>query len=137
MTSYQKVHYQVDQGVARITLNRTEKRNALDPELISELRNAIASSARDETIRVVLLKGNGSDFCSGMDLGALSKASKRMCSKAEPMHKLLPSCFSRCGDIPGRSWPRFMAVRSRADAVWLLRPTSSWRHTRRSSVTRK
>ncbi len=74
MTSYQKVHYQVDQGVARITLNRTEKRNALDPELISELRNAIASSARDETIRVVLLKGNGSDFCSGMDLGALEQS---------------------------------------------------------------
>jgi methylglutaconyl-CoA hydratase len=74
MTSYQKVHYQVDQGVARITLNLPEKRNALDPELISELRGAIASSAGDETIRVVLLKGNGSDFCSGMDLSALEQS---------------------------------------------------------------
>ncbi len=74
MTRYQKLLSESDQGVARITLNRPEKRNALDPELISELQEAIASSARDESIRVVLLKGAGKDFCSGMDLSALEKS---------------------------------------------------------------
>ena len=76
MTSYQKLLYQNDQGVARLTLNRPDKRNALDPELILELQDAIATSARDQSVRVVLLKGSGKDFCSGMDLAALQKSAE-------------------------------------------------------------
>ncbi len=73
MTSYQKILYTVEQGIARITLNRPEKRNALDAELISEVRDALRSSARDETVRVVLITGAGSDFCSGADLSGLER----------------------------------------------------------------
>lgn len=73
MTSYQKILYAVEQGIARITLNRPEKRNALDGELISEVRDALRSSARDETVRVVLITGAGSDFCSGADLSGLER----------------------------------------------------------------
>lgn len=63
--------YQVDQGIARITLNRPEKRNALNPELIAGFRDALSRSAKDENVRVVLLTGAGSDFCSGADLARL------------------------------------------------------------------
>jgi len=73
MTSYQKILYAVEQGIARITLNRPEKRNALDGELISEVRDALRSSARDETVRLVLITGAGSDFCSGADLSGLER----------------------------------------------------------------
>jgi methylglutaconyl-CoA hydratase len=73
MTSYLKILYKVEQGVARITLNRPEKRNALDGDLISEIRDALRSSARDETVRVVLVTGAGSDFCSGADLSGLGR----------------------------------------------------------------
>jgi len=66
MPSYKTILYQVDRGVARITLNRPEKRNALNPELISELKDAIASSEQ-----VILLSGAGADFCSGADLSGL------------------------------------------------------------------
>lgn len=66
MTSYHKILYQVDGGVARITLNRPDKRNALDAELISELKAAVASSDR-----LILLSGAGNDFCSGADLSGL------------------------------------------------------------------
>ena len=58
--------YQVEQGVARITLNRPEKRNALSPELIAELKQAIQKSDR-----LILLSGAGQDFCSGADLSGL------------------------------------------------------------------
>src|ERR1700691_5810997 len=71
MTSYQKILYTVEHAIARITLNRPEKRNALDAELISEVRDALRSCARDETVRVVLITGAGADFCSGADLSAL------------------------------------------------------------------
>ena len=63
--------YQVDRGVARITLNRPEKRNALNAELISALKEALAKSDRP-----VLLSGTGKDFCSGADLAGLHDAAK-------------------------------------------------------------
>jgi methylglutaconyl-CoA hydratase len=73
MGSYRKILYTIEQGVARITLNRPEKRNALDAELISQVRDALRSSATDENVRVVLLTGAGTDFCSGADLSGLER----------------------------------------------------------------
>ena len=73
MSSYRKILYALEQGVAHITLNRPEKRNALDAELISEVRDAMRSSATDENVRVVLLTGAGTDFCSGADLSGLER----------------------------------------------------------------
>jgi len=49
-------------------LNRPERRNALDQELLTELRDALRFSAADESVRVVVVTGAGKDFCSGMDL---------------------------------------------------------------------
>src|SRR5262249_47965448 len=68
-----KILYDVGEGIARITLNRPEKRNALDAELVGQLKEALAASARDEDCRVVLLSGAGTDFCSGADLAGLEK----------------------------------------------------------------
>lgn len=68
MTSYQKLLYNVENGVARITLNRPDKRNALNSELIAELKDAVAASAH-----VILISGAGADFCSGADLSGLHK----------------------------------------------------------------
>ncbi len=63
-----KVLYRVKNGIARIVLNRPERRNAIDQELLTEFRSALGAAAVDETARVVLLVGAGKDFCSGMDL---------------------------------------------------------------------
>ncbi len=68
MSEYRKVTYRVEAGVGRIALNRPERRNALDQELLTELRDALRVSAADESVRVVLITGAGKDFCSGMDL---------------------------------------------------------------------
>lgn len=68
--------YSSESGVARITLNRAEKRNALHPELIAGLKDALARSARDQDVRVVLIRGAGQDFCSGADLAALDRAAE-------------------------------------------------------------
>jgi methylglutaconyl-CoA hydratase len=75
MSDYRKVLYSVDEGVARITLNRPEKRNALDNEMIAEIRRALAERAIDEAVRVVLIKGAGNDFCAGADLAAIEQLS--------------------------------------------------------------
>jgi methylglutaconyl-CoA hydratase len=62
------VLYRVDGAIARLTLNRPEKRNALNAETIQGLKDALSTSAADPAVRVVLLTGAGADFCSGADL---------------------------------------------------------------------
>ena len=65
--------YRAEGGVARITLNRPEKRNALNAEVIAGLGDALARSAKDAAVRVVLITGAGKDFCAGFDLLSLDK----------------------------------------------------------------
>jgi methylglutaconyl-CoA hydratase len=65
--------YEVSEGVARITLNRPAKRNALNDELIESLKTLLNRAHVDDEVRVIVLTGAGSDFCSGADLAALQK----------------------------------------------------------------
>jgi methylglutaconyl-CoA hydratase len=60
-------------GVARLVLNRPEKRNALDDRLLAELKNALRDCDADPDVRVVSLSGAGPDFCAGIDLAALQR----------------------------------------------------------------
>ena len=70
-----KVLYERDGRIARITLNRPDKRNALNDELIAALKNALKRANDDGSARAVILSGAGEDFCSGADLSALQKIS--------------------------------------------------------------
>ena len=76
MPAYQKILYAVEPPVARITLNRPEKRNALDEQIVAEIKAALREAANDSNARVVLLAGTGKDFCSGADLAALQRISE-------------------------------------------------------------
>jgi len=68
-----EVLYEAGGGIARIVLNRPEKRNALNAAVIAGIKEALARSAADTDVRVVTLSGAGADFCSGADLAELSK----------------------------------------------------------------
>src|SRR5688572_33433254 len=59
-------------GVARIVLNRPEKRNAQSRRMTYELNEAFDRAAQDDTVKVVVLAGRGPDFCSGHDLADAS-----------------------------------------------------------------
>jgi len=67
------VLYRVTDGVATLTLNRPEKRNAMNSALVTALRAALDRAADDGGVRIVLLRGAGKDFCSGADLAELEK----------------------------------------------------------------
>lgn len=72
----QKILYEIQNGIGTITFNRPEKRNALDRELIAQLKEAINANATDRACRVVVLAGAGTDFCSGADLAGLEKTAQ-------------------------------------------------------------
>lgn len=65
---------QSDVGSVRtLTLNRPEKRNALNDELIVALKDALREADSDDSLRAIVIRGAGKDFCSGADLSALQK----------------------------------------------------------------
>ena len=63
-------------NVRTLTLNRPEKRNALNDELIAALKDALWDAGNDESLRCVVIRGAGEDFCSGADLSQLQKISQ-------------------------------------------------------------
>lgn len=67
----------VRESVARITINRPERRNALSPEVVRGLVDALGRYERDGEVRVVVLTGTGERaFCAGGDLGGMTDASR-------------------------------------------------------------
>jgi enoyl-CoA hydratase len=67
------IQFAVENGVARVTLNRPEKMNALNPEMIVRLARCWDAIGADLSVRVVILTGTGErTFCAGADLGRLT-----------------------------------------------------------------
>lgn len=67
------VSYQVANRVATITLNRPEKRNALNAQVVTELKQAFAKAAEDQEAKVIVLAAAGDAFCAGADLAYLQE----------------------------------------------------------------
>lgn len=67
---FKDILYSVDGGIARITLNKPEKLNALSWGSWAEIENAIAMAEADDAAKVVLITGAGRGFCAGTDLTA-------------------------------------------------------------------
>ena len=63
-------------GIARVTLDRPELRNAFDDALIKQLHDAFVALGKDEEVRVVVLAGNGPAFCAGADLNWMKRMAK-------------------------------------------------------------
>ena len=67
-TSYETILVETDaRGVATVTLNRPDKHNALNADLIAELFDAVEDLASDDKVRIVILTGAGKSFCAGGD----------------------------------------------------------------------
>lgn len=71
--SYEQLLYEVSDGVATVTLNRPEQRNALSNRMLGELVDAMGRVRGDEAVRAVVLTGAGEKvFCAGADLGGFA-----------------------------------------------------------------
>ncbi|HUF13865.1 MAG TPA: enoyl-CoA hydratase-related protein [Longimicrobiales bacterium] len=109
---WELIRYEEDGGVRVVSLARPEKRNALNEQLLDELFGALLEAQQDEAARVVLLRADGPDFCSGADLSQL----EQVASGASPMENLLDA--HQIGDllvaIRAARFPVIAAVQGRA-----------------------
>lgn len=66
--SFETVHYDVRDNICTITMNRPDKRNALNSQLLNDIDAAFEMAENDPEVRVVILAGAGSSFCAGYDI---------------------------------------------------------------------
>jgi methylglutaconyl-CoA hydratase len=104
MTGNDRVLVSVSDGVATLTLNRPDKRNALDAETVQALHESVLAMDRTADVRVMVLRGAGPDFCAGADLEQL----ERIAAGADPLENIADA--TALGDL-------FIAMRRAAKPI--------------------
>jgi methylglutaconyl-CoA hydratase len=97
--NYKTLHLAHDAGIATITLNRPEKRNAISYELIEELLAALDEVATSSSL-VLILTGAGKAFCSGMDLENLKALLDRSPGQSLKDSEIMARLFRTLYDFP-------------------------------------
>lgn len=94
--TYKTILYSESRGIATITLNRPDKRNAISYELIDEVLAALKQAA-ESSAQVVILTGAGSAFCAGMDLenlkGLLGRTAEQNLEDSRTMARLFRALY--------------------------------------------
>ncbi|MDE0728402.1 MAG: enoyl-CoA hydratase-related protein [Alphaproteobacteria bacterium] len=85
--SYQEVIYNVEDGVAVVTLNRPDRLNAMTLTMAGEIRAAMQQATDDDQVRVIVLTGAGRGFCAGADAARLQS---RASGEAVEVEETLP-----------------------------------------------
>jgi methylglutaconyl-CoA hydratase len=89
-----------ERGVARLTLNRPEKHNALDSRMIRELTEASRLLAADQAMRIVVLAAAGKSFCAGADLAWMQKQFQSTREERMGEAKALASMLQALDELP-------------------------------------
>jgi enoyl-CoA hydratase/carnithine racemase len=88
-----------DRGPVRhVVLNRPEKRNAMNQELLRALGDALALAAADDSVHCVVLRGEGPVFSAGVDLGELAESAGRA-GVLRPFRKVFLDCANACEEM--------------------------------------
>jgi len=98
--SNDRVISELRDGVLRLTLNRPEKRNALDSLMIEALLEALERADLDQDARLVALRGAGKDFCAGADLAELLESVGKSLTANERAAARLGEVFTRMRSLP-------------------------------------
>jgi Enoyl-CoA hydratase/carnithine racemase len=69
--AYETLQYEVQEGIATVTLNRPDVLNAFNEQMFRELQDVLRAVERDEAVRVVIVTGAGRGFCAGQDLAEM------------------------------------------------------------------
>lgn len=89
-----------ESGLLTLTLNRPDKRNALDTATIGLLHEALERADLDTEVRVVAIRGEGKDFCAGLDLRELLDSADKSPDENERAAMHLGSLFLAMRELP-------------------------------------
>ena len=104
--SYEAILYEEDAPIATITLNRPEKRNALNHALLGDILAAMDEAAANDAIKVIILKANGPAFSAGYDLDgspyiSLPEGEERWSVQSGHKHqRIIRGLYERVWDNP-------------------------------------
>jgi len=127
-----RVLVEVAGGVLTATLNRADKRNAIDSAMIDALLAALERADLDATVRVVAVRGAGRDFCAGMDLNELLASADQTLEQNRHAALHFAQVFMRMRRLPK---PIVALVQGRVASR--PRVTSFWRRNPRNSAIRR
>jgi methylglutaconyl-CoA hydratase len=82
-----------ENGIATLTLNRPEKRNALHPTMVAQIKSAIEEISNNEETKALIITGEGSAFCAGADLDYLVSSQKYSSIENEKDSETLAEMF--------------------------------------------
>lgn len=82
---------ELDGNILRLSLDRVERRNAIDDSMMTALIDCIDTAGRDEAVRAILLSGHGENFCGGADIVARNAPSGAPRPRAGSIQRRLPS----------------------------------------------
>lgn len=100
MAEWTSILVESHNGIARVTLNRPERRNAFDQVMAGELRESFDQLAEDRSVRGVILTGAGPVFCAGADLRWLSQDRSPSADQARHDARLLAGMYRAIDECP-------------------------------------
>ena len=100
MNDYQTIEYALEDGIARIALNRPEVHNAVNDVMLGELVEVFKAVALRDEIRVVVITGRGKSFCAGADLNWMGKMVDYSFEENIADSNVLADCMHRLYTLP-------------------------------------
>jgi len=94
------IKYKAEKNIGILTLNRPEKRNALHPDLVIQMKEKLDEIERDEKIKVLIITGEGKAFCAGADLSYLDELRKYSSIENEKDSRELAELFLMIYNFP-------------------------------------
>jgi enoyl-CoA hydratase/carnithine racemase len=104
MNVAEPIEYEVDGRIARLTLNRPERGNALTRALIESLERLVERADLDPAVHVLVLSGNGSGFCGGYDLVESAEGAAGPTEGSAVPGTALDPLIIRANHDPGAAW---------------------------------
>ncbi|MBT3617968.1 MAG: hypothetical protein HOC47_00665 [Candidatus Marinimicrobia bacterium] len=93
MADFKTIQFRMDGNIARVTLNRPDVRNALNTNMIREIKDVFQQASSNDSIRVIILNGAGSSFCAGADLQSMKDSGQQSFEENKADAELLQSMY--------------------------------------------
>lgn len=100
MQTFQHIQTSINESIFRLTLNREEKRNAINEQTMDELLEAIKSITTHKEVVVAVLDATGADFCAGADLDWMRTTQQMTVAQLQQQNMKLQKVFQMWFDLP-------------------------------------